>query len=55
MMKIIENLQRDVQTHRADNKNLMKAREQQGEFNIKLMQSLEIIENKLDKESGPRK
>jgi hypothetical protein len=37
MMKIIEKLQKDVQTHREDNKNLMKAREKQGEFNIKLM------------------
>jgi hypothetical protein len=55
MMKIIEKLQKDVQTHRADNKKLMKAREQQGEFNIKLMQSLERIENKLDKESGSSK
>jgi hypothetical protein len=30
----------------------MKSREQQGEFNIKLMQSLERIKKKLDKESG---
>jgi hypothetical protein len=30
MMKIIERLQKDVQTHREDNRNLMKAREQQG-------------------------
>jgi hypothetical protein len=37
MMKIIEKLQKDVQTHRADNRKLMKVREQQGEFNIKLM------------------
>jgi hypothetical protein len=55
MKKIIKKLQKDVQTHRADNKKLMKAREQQGEFNVKLMQSLERIENKLDKESGSRK
>jgi hypothetical protein len=37
MMKIIERLQKDAQTHREDNKNLMKARDQQGEFNLKLM------------------
>jgi acetyl-CoA carboxylase carboxyltransferase component len=55
MMKIIERLQKDVQTHRADNKKLMKAREQQGEFNIKLIQSLERIENKLDKGSDSSK
>jgi hypothetical protein len=55
MMKIIERLQKDVQTHRADNKKLMKSREQQGEFNIKLIQSLERIENKLDKGSDSSK
>jgi hypothetical protein len=37
MMKIIEKLQKDVQTHRADNKNLLKSREKQGEFNINLI------------------
>jgi len=29
----------------------MKAREKQGEFDVKLMQSLERIENKLDKKN----
>jgi hypothetical protein len=33
----------------------MKARDQQGEFNLKLMQSLERTEKKLDKESDSRK
>jgi hypothetical protein len=33
----------------------MKSRDQQGEFNLKLMKSLEIIERKLDKESDSRK
>jgi hypothetical protein len=37
MMKIIDRLQKDAQTHRADNIKLMKARDQQGEFNLKLM------------------
>jgi hypothetical protein len=55
MMKIIERLQKDAQTHRADNRKLMKARDQQGKFNLKLMQSLERIEKKLDKESDSRK
>jgi uncharacterized protein YifE (UPF0438 family) len=55
MMKIIKKLQKDVQIHRADNKNLMRAREKQGDFNMKLMQILERIENKLDKESGSSK
>jgi hypothetical protein len=33
----------------------MKAKEQQDDFNMKLLQSLNIIEKKLDKESGSRK
>jgi hypothetical protein len=33
----------------------MKARDQQGEFNLKLMQSLERIERKLDRESDSSK
>jgi hypothetical protein len=33
----------------------MRAKDQQDEFNMKLMQSLNIIEKKLDKESGSRK
>jgi hypothetical protein len=55
MIKIIERLQKDVQTHRSDNKNLMKAKDQQGEFNIKLIQSMERIEKKLDKDSDSSK
>ena len=52
MMKNIKILQKDVQIHQADNERLKRAKEQQEHFNRKLMQSLEIIENKLDKESG---
>jgi hypothetical protein len=55
MMKIIKNLQKDVQIHQEDNKRLKRAKEQQEDFNRKLMQSLKIIENKLDKESGSSK
>jgi hypothetical protein len=55
MMKIIKNLQKDVQMHQEDNKRLMRAKEKQGDFNMKLMQSLERIEKKLDKESGSNK
>jgi hypothetical protein len=55
MMKIIERLQKDAHAHQADNKNLLKAKDRKGEFNLKLMESLEIIENKLDKESDSRK
>ena len=55
MMKIIDQLHKDAQNHQADKKNIMKARDQQGKFNLKLMQSLERIEKKLDKESGSSK
>jgi hypothetical protein len=55
MKKIIKKLQKEVQIHRADNKKLMTAKEQQGYFNVSLMHRLERIENKLDKESGSRK
>jgi hypothetical protein len=55
MMKVINNLQKDVQIHPADNKRLKKAKRQQEDFNMKLMRSLERIEKKLDKESGSNK
>jgi hypothetical protein len=43
MIKIIERLHKYAQTHRADNRNIMKDKEQQGEFNLKV---------KVDEESG---
>jgi hypothetical protein len=55
MVKIIKNLQKDVQRHKDDNERLMRAKEKQEDFNMKLMQSLNTIENKLDKESGSSK
>jgi hypothetical protein len=51
MMKIIERLQKDAQAHQDDNRKIMKARDQQGKLNLKLMQSLERIERKLDNKS----
>jgi hypothetical protein len=51
LRKIIEKLQKDAQTHREDSKKLRKTQEKQGEFNIKLLKSLERIEKKLDKEN----
>jgi hypothetical protein len=51
MMKIIDRLHKDAQAHREDNNNLMKDKEQQGKFNIKLLKRLDRIEKKLDKES----
>jgi hypothetical protein len=48
MMKIIEKLQKDAQTHRTDSRKLRKSQDKEGEFNLKLMKSLERIEKKLD-------
>jgi hypothetical protein len=55
MMKIIERLQKDSQAHRDDNRRLKKAPDKQGEFNLKLLRSLDRIEKKLEKESDIRK
>jgi hypothetical protein len=55
MVETIRNLQKYVQSHKVDNERLMKSKEQQEDFNMKLMKSLDIIENKLDKESGSNK
>ena len=52
MVETIKNLQKDFQSHKYDNERLMRSKEQQDDFNMKLMQSLDIIENKLDKENG---
>jgi hypothetical protein len=43
LVETIKNLQKDVQSHKVDNERLMKAKEQQEEFNMNLMQSLNII------------
>ena len=55
MMKIIKNLQKDVQIHQTDNERLKKAKRQQEDFNMNLMRSLERIEKKLDKKNGSNK
>jgi hypothetical protein len=52
MVETIRNLQKDVQIHKADNERIMKAKENQDEFNMKLLEGLNRIENKLVKESG---
>jgi hypothetical protein len=51
----LRKLQIDVQSHKVDNESLMKAMEQQEDFNMKLMKIPDKIENKLDKESGYNK
>ena len=53
--KTIRKLQTNVQSHKDDNERLMKAKEHQEDFNMKLMQSPNIIENKVDMENGSRK
>jgi len=55
LVETIKGLQKYVQSYKVDNKKLMKAKEQQDDFNIKLMQSLDKIENKMDKETESRK
>jgi hypothetical protein len=55
MMKIIEKLQKDAQTHQTDSRKLRKSQDKQGEFNLKLMKSMERIEKKLDQERDSRK
>jgi predicted RNase H-like nuclease (RuvC/YqgF family) len=55
MVEIIKNFQKDVQSHKDNNERLMTTNEKQEDFNMNLMQSLNIIEKKLDKESGSRK
>ena len=44
-----------LQNYSSHRRKLMKDKEQQGEFNLKLMHILERIENKLDKEGDSRK
>jgi hypothetical protein len=48
----IKSLQRDVQSYKTDNEILKKSKEQPDNFNIMMLQSLEIIEKKLDKETS---
>jgi hypothetical protein len=51
MMKLIERLQKDAQARLTDSQKLMKIRDRLGEFNLKMLKSLERIEKKLEKES----
>jgi hypothetical protein len=49
LVETIKGLQKDVQSYKVNNERLMKAKDQQ-DLNVKLMQSLDIIEKKMDKE-----
>jgi hypothetical protein len=51
LVRTIIFLQKDVQSYKADNDRLMKAKEEQDGFNIKLLHSFEIIEKNMDKET----
>jgi hypothetical protein len=55
MVETIKNLQKDVQSHKVDNERLMKAKEQQDDFNMKPLEGLNRIEKKLVKESDSSK
>jgi hypothetical protein len=55
IMKIIKKLQKDAQARRDDSRRLKKTQDKQGGFNLKLSQSLDRIENKLEKESDTKK
>jgi hypothetical protein len=55
MMKIIERLQKYSQAHRDDSRTLMKVRDNHGEFNLRMLKSLERIEKKFEKESDSSK
>jgi hypothetical protein len=51
MAETIKNLQKDVQSHRDDNERIMKAKDQQDDFNMKLLEGLKKTKKKLVKES----
>jgi hypothetical protein len=51
LVETIKSLQKDVQSYKDDNDRLMKAKEEQEGFNIKLLQSLDRIEKNMDKET----
>jgi hypothetical protein len=55
LVETIKSLQKDVQSYKDDNERLMKAKEKQEDFNIKLMHSLDTIEKKMDKENDSSK
>jgi hypothetical protein len=55
LVETIKSLQKDVQSYKVDNERLMKSKEKQDGFNIKLLQSLDIIEKKMDKETESSK
>jgi hypothetical protein len=50
LVETIKIMQNDVHSYKVDNEMIMKTKEQQEEFNINLMQSLDRIEKNMGKE-----
>jgi hypothetical protein len=55
LVKTIKRFQKDVQSYKYDIERLMKSKEKHKEFNIKLMQILGRIENKMNKDNNSKK
>jgi hypothetical protein len=55
LVKAIKSLQKDIQSYKVDNDKLMKDKEEQDGLNIKFLQSLDIIEKNMDKETESNK
>ena len=55
MMKLIEILQKYAQARQADSRKFMRVRDQQGEFNLKVLKNLKRIERELEKRNGSSK
>ena len=55
LVETIKGMKKYVQIYNVDNESLMKSKEQQDGFNIKLMQSLDKIEKKMDKKTESSK
>ena len=55
LVETIKSLQKDVQSYKDDNDRLMKAKEEQYGFHIKLLQILDRIEKKMDRETESSK
>jgi hypothetical protein len=51
LVETIKSLQKDVQSYKVGNERRRKAKEKQDGFNVKLLQILDRIEKKMDKET----
>jgi hypothetical protein len=51
LVETIKNLQKDIQSYKADNGRLLKSKEEQDDFNIKLLLSLDKIEKNMVRET----